>query len=666
MMSFKIAFLNIKRSLRDYAIYFFTLILGIAIFYAFNSIETQSAFLGISSTTKEVLRLIVEILSIVSIFVAIILGLLIVYANQFLMKRRNREFAIYMTLGMDKWQISKLLVTETVFIGIISLGAGLLIGLGLSQLMSAFTASLFQADMTKYHFIISGKAIIKTIIYFGIIYVAVVILNGFIISNVTLIKLLHSDKKGEKQTPKNPAVSAVIFIIGAAVLAFAYYRMTGDATKLTFADIVGAIIMGSVSTLMIFYSISGFLLRILLLLKNRFYRNINAFTFRQISSRINTMVVSMTLICLMLFVTICTLSASFAIRDTINRDFDRYCRADMQVIYRSSDGVNKKIEDIYAEKDADLQNLLSDKTDFYIYEDEGVTYSCLLNGVVEATNMNNNAPLWMMKESDYCRLMALYGLPVTRVSEGKYLIIANLVTDYFNQAMENRNEINVDGQTLLPQQTTCIDTPIQLATQADEGGTLVVKDKVLDKARKVAEVFTGNYKADNSTDRHNIENKLRAAQEKIKADNANDNYRGLMLNTRIDIGEASIGISALFTFLGLYIGIVFLLACGALLALKGLSDNVDSIPRYQILRKIGVEERDINRSLFIQTGTFFLLPLLLALVHSIFGIRFAENFTQFAGIRNLTSSYGITAIMVLVIYGGYFAITYFTGKEVIK
>ena len=164
-MLFKISLSNIRKSIKDYAVYFFTLVIGVAVFYVFNAIETQTAFLNVSDDQREIIKFLVTAISAVSVFVAIVLGLLIVYASRFLMKRRNKEFALYMMLGMSKWKISALLLCETVMIGIGSLVVGLLLGVSLSQVMSAVVANLFSADMNDYRFTVSGSAITKTILY---------------------------------------------------------------------------------------------------------------------------------------------------------------------------------------------------------------------------------------------------------------------------------------------------------------------------------------------------------------------------------------------------------------------------------------------------------------------------------------------------------------------
>ena len=258
MMLFKLSFQNIRKSFKDYAIYFFTLILGVAIFYVFNSLESQTILLNVSSRTHELIDLMMSVLSGVSVFVAFVLGFLIVYASRFLMKRRQMEFGIYMTLGMGKGSISKILVLETFLIGILSLIIGLFVGIFLSQASSVLVANMFEADMTKFTFVFSSRAMIKTILYFGIMYLFVMIFNTFSVSHCKLIDLLHASKKSESVRLKNPILCVLFFLIGVVSLSYAYYLVTAGVSEMhDFKEIFIPILLGVVSTFLIIWSLSG-------------------------------------------------------------------------------------------------------------------------------------------------------------------------------------------------------------------------------------------------------------------------------------------------------------------------------------------------------------------------------------------------------------------------
>lgn len=277
-MLFKLSIKNMKKSFKDYTIYFLTLVLGVAIFYMFNSLDSQQAMLEVSQSTRDIIKLMISLLGMVSIFIAIVLGFLIVYANNFLINRRKREFGIYMTLGMGRGQISKIILIETILIGIISLIVGILIGIFASQFMSILVAKLFEADMSEFKFVFSKEACIKTCIYFAVMYLAVIIFNTITISKYKLINLLTAVKKNEKVKIKNPVISIIIFLISAIILGYAYYLVTGGIYELNTADkALKPIVMGIVGTIGVFWSLSGFILRVIQSRKKIYLKGTNMF-----------------------------------------------------------------------------------------------------------------------------------------------------------------------------------------------------------------------------------------------------------------------------------------------------------------------------------------------------------------------------------------------------
>lgn len=140
----KLAAANVRKSARDFAIYFFTLALGIAVFYAFNSIADSSAVDAINQDSRQMIELLGTLISGVSVFIAFILAFLVVYANRFLIRRRNKEFALYLTLGMQKSDLFKVSAAETLIVGVCSLAVGLAAGLALAQAFGAAHGIAFR------------------------------------------------------------------------------------------------------------------------------------------------------------------------------------------------------------------------------------------------------------------------------------------------------------------------------------------------------------------------------------------------------------------------------------------------------------------------------------------------------------------------------------------
>ncbi len=222
---------------------------------------------------------------------------------------------------MGRRQISKIILCETVFIGIISLGVGLVVGIFGSQFMSILVSKLFEADMSKFEFVFSKAACVKTCLYFAVMYLAVAIFNTVTISRYKLINLLNAMKKNEKVKMKNPFLSIVVFAIASGILGYSYWKVTADVRSLNTANkTFFVILLGIVGTILVFWSLSGFILSVVKANKNLYLKDVNMFVLRQINNKINTMVVSMSVICLMLFVTITVLSSSLALRNTMQRD----------------------------------------------------------------------------------------------------------------------------------------------------------------------------------------------------------------------------------------------------------------------------------------------------------------------------------------------------------
>lgn len=677
MMLCKLSIKNITKSMKDYAIYFFTLILGVAIFYVFNAIDSQTVMLKVSGRTYEIIKLMTSILSAISVFVSFILGFLIIYASRFLIKRRNKEFAIYLTLGMSKRKISLILFFETLLIGLISLIIGLGLGVVLSQLMSILVTNMFEADMTKFQFVFSQSACLKTLIYFGIMYLIVIIFNTIIINKYKLIDLLSSSKKSEKVKLKNPYVCIVIFIISVIVLGLAYYLVTDGFEKLTTADqILIPIIMGIVSTFTLFWSMSGLILKLVMSLKNIYYKGLNSFIVRQISSKINTMVFSMTIICLMLFVTICVLSSSLSLKNSMTKNLKELVPMDIEftkpVNIEEGNGFSEiEVNDSKISIEKTLENLnlnpeeeFKDTLSFNIYEDESIILkSLLINSLDEIYKeypfLLYNQTIDLMKLSDYNALAEKFNLEKYNLKENEYIVIVNYdyMASIINTGLKNNPELLLNNETYHSKYKKCQDGFYELNSSRSNTGFIVLPDKALENHTSIAEFLVANYK----NDKEKTEDKI----DEVLSNNYNKTT-WLTYNSKIDIANASVGLGALVTFVGLYLGIIFLISSAAILALKELSESTDNKERYNMLRKIGASEEMLNSALFKQIGIFFATPLLLAIIHSIFGIKFANFLLESMGTKGLLLSNIMTAIFLVTIYGGYFILTYLCSKNIIS
>ena len=661
-MLYKLSVSNIKKSFKDYAIYFITLIMGVCIFYVFNSMDSQTVMLELSSSQEEMIELLVSSLSYVSVFVSVILGFLIIYASRFLIKKRNKEFGIYMTLGMSKRKISLLLLIETFLIGLISLGIGLLLGIALSQITSIFVANMFEVNMTKFSFNFSKSAMIKTIIYYGIIYLVVMIFNTIIINKNKLINLLQASKKQEKIKLKNPYVCIVLFILSIGMLGSAYYMVTDGLFKLLDYDmniLLLSISLGVVGTILFFYSISGMLLKILSKWHNIYYKKLNTFVFKQISSKINSMVISISVICIMLFITLCLLSSAFTIKNYFNNSINKYAPVDFQGVISTNVDKEEVINSINSEKL--IKDNVKDMAIINEYYDNNLLYKESLGNYYPIIKdkfpyLRYDFLVEIVGESDYNKLAKLYHLDKVSLKDDEYIIVSNYDKELYDEVLDRDSIINIFGYDLKPASKRCIEGFVRIGGNPSNLGFFVVPDKVINKEDASITMLVGNYRTKD-------EDIVKLIEDKFSEYNRSNT---ITIDTKNDIKEASTGLSAIVTFIGLYLGIIFLISSSAILALKELSDSLDDKNKYQVLRQIGADEVDINKSLFKQMLIFFVMPLSLAIVHTIFGLRFCTYVLGSLGIDNILKGSITTFIFLIIIYSIYFIITYICSKNIIK
>lgn len=722
-MLFKLSFRNITRSVKDYAIYFFTLVLGVTLFYVFNSVGSQAAVLELNNAKKLIVELLSKILSGMSILVVAILGALIIYASRFLIKRRNKEFAIYLTLGMSKRKISRLLFFETLMIGIISLAVGLLVGIGASQLISILIGRLFEADMSKFQFVFSEKAFFDTILYFGLIYLVVIVFNTIIVGRLKIIDLLHGSKKSEKAFLKNPLLRAIVFVLSSFGLSYAYWWVTNDKVSMMdrINNLLWPVAIGVITTFLLFWSFSGLIMEILTRSKRFYYRGLNSFIFRQVSSKINTAVVSMSLISLLLFLTISILSLCFSINESMKKELAYNTPVDAFIeltdynavfgpnrpgygpsvdssdqdwnsqVKESQKYMQRSIYQRLTEKDKEIAKSIKEHLEINVYADHTLTFKQALQaeyltGLVGEFMSKTAVPI--LRVSDYNKIAKLYHREEISLADNQYQILADYkpMSDSIDKSLSSGFQINYRGQTLSPAAKKHVEGFVTSSGMKSNTGILIMPDKIASGQTIGSRVLLVNYNTsadhtaqqiDNDIRRvydlgnlsievHTTDEALQKTKEKSKAEEQRPSGVSFSYMTKILIYTSSIGLQAIATFVGFYLGIIFLISSAAILALKQLSESSDNIEKYAALRRLGASNKMLNRALFIQIAIFFVFPLLVGILHSVFGIKFASSIIEVFGSGGLLASIPITASMLILIYGGYFLLTYLSSKRIIS
>ena len=657
----KIAFKNVKKSFKDYTIYFFTLMLAVCIFYTFNSIESQKAMSEITSSGESYVDILSKVISYVSVFIAFILGSLILYANNFLVKKRNKELGIYMTLGMSKNKISKILILETIIVGILSLISGLILGLIFSQGLSILVVKLFGLKMSTYSFVISGKAMIKTVLYFGIMFLLVMIFNSFVISKYKIIDLLTVGRKTEEVKFKSNIVYLITFILCVISLVTAY-KLILEVGLLGIKDkkFLISILLGVVGTFLFFFSLSGFILYIVKKNKKIYFKGLNIFIVKQINSKVNTNFISMSVICLMLFMTIGMLSTGFSFKNAIESGLKDSTPYDASANLYIDEG----------EKANDIQKSLEYIGVKFNKEDKVVYYDLYTDNktISEALNLNANMRSLMnyMKLSDYNKIRALDNQNAIELNKDEVLITSNYANtlEAIQNYVKNNDSIKIENKSYKIKDKKVIEENLKTYFMKNNMITVIVNDDVCDNMALISSNVNVNFVGEGKEKRESdFTNKIYS----YKTTDTDYDKIGFVLGaSRTEIYESNKGMTTIVLFIGIYIGIVFLISSMAVLALQQLSEASDSIDRYKSLKRLGASEKDINKTIFIQTLVYFSLPVVLAFIHSVIGIKVANDFVSVYNKPDIMGSSLITAGIFMIVYIIYFYITYSGYKNIVK
>lgn len=654
---------NVRKNIRDYLIYFLTLMISVGVFYAFNSISDQPAFSEMGMTKTLLYDQLGILLSTLTVLIAIVLAFLIIYANQFLLKRRKKELGLYMVLGMKKGRISRIFAGETLCVGVIALVTGLCLGVALSQGISLVALKLFAIELSKFQLVFSMGAFQKTALCFAVIFLLVMTFNVRSVSSVQLIDLLTASRKNETTQNRSRLLPVLMFFVSLACIISSgvmFYRNGILPSRENRSFQVAGILLVA-GTFLFFYSLSTVLVQILRANSNVYLRGLNTFLVRQVGSKIRTNYFIMTIVCGLLTITICAVSVGVSTALAMNELSQSATPYDLNVLSNVSMDGDSSILEYLASKDADLSGYAENMEQISIYEAD-FTYGSLF--------ADQNVELWPIDEgildsgvsvltvSDFNRALAMQGKEPVALTENQYLLNCNYkgTFQYVKNALENHVDLVLAGIPLQRASDTVLEeTYFMTSVGNNDRGTLIVPDAVAHSLTKDVNVLLVQYRTDADSD---------AVLQKMIPIGLDDThgYRYAEKNMMYDMFY---GLNALVSFLCCYIGLIFLLICAALLALKQLTETTDNIYRYGLLQKLGAKKKQINRTLLSQTAIFFAAPLAVAGIFStVLMGKAMEIVEEFMNIH-ISTNMVFTVVLFLVVYGSYFLATYLSCKRMV-
>ena len=674
----RIALGNVRRSIKDFGIYFLTLVLGVAVYYAFNSVTQQSAVLRLSTDMRTLVRELGMVIGGVSVFVAVLLAFLVLFGNRFLIRRRKREFAIYLTLGMDRRHVSGIVAMESLAVGAGALVVGLAVGVLLSQALLYATARLFNTHVTGFGLMFSGQACVYTVMSFAIIFLVVGALNVLEVSRFRLIDLMNADRKGEKSLVRNLPLSVALFVVSLALIGVAYHELRVNGMYAIDWRFNLATALVSVGTFLLFFSVSGFLLRLGQSARGFYLRGLNMFALRQLSSRVNSAWVSISIVCAALFLAITSTCGGFAIVSSINQSVSAITHYDVSIAMYSTaqtshasdadDVSGSGKEALLKASIPDWDSLVADSARIDLYQDpsmrlnlkalRGDTGVALPDSFAKYTNGLDKVPIYVVSLSQYNAILALRGdKPATlKANEALVTTDMNNMVSFWQRVALKREGFDFLGTAMrLRARSTTMEYQNSVNTSV---GTIVVPDTALESKRAQLEPLSSllNVKAADSRA------EARLYKEVVKA-----HQPGLLFaaGSKSTAKEEVVGLTAIVGYLALYIGFVLFVSCAAILAIQQLSDVAESAPRYRVLFDLGAERSMVNHAILAQIATYFLFPLVVALAHSYVALGVLGGVIKSLGVLDFLRPLGVTMAIVLVLYGGYFLLTYGMARGVI-
>ena len=723
----KLAWGNVRRAGRDYLVYLLTLTLGVTVFYAFNTISMQVDIAGIDE--EGLAQVMGSMLGDLTYFLAGVMAFLMVYANNFIMKRRKKEFGLYQVLGMGRGRVATIMALETVIVSVGAFVAGIMLGVGLSQLMTFFTASLFKTQIANFHFFFSVHAFNLTLACMLVMFVLTLLLNLRAVRRTKLIELMGAERRNETIKTRNPWIAIAIFAVGVVLVGVAYYRLLRDGFPLTATDsklqeamnqfgITTAMV--TVGTFALFWGLSGMLIKLLQSLRGVYWRGLNMFTVRQLAAKVNTVCFSMGVIAMILFLAITSVTCGMSIASVMNENLERYNPADMSqtYVYYTPDTLDYYKEyvdpseadrmvladstvDLYSawhgdrkDKSADNNDETGKKVNIADVAGEHVQIDSYLSYPLGGSNpsvipsemcktMGEKLPkafegsnadmtgLSVTPASQYNKLRQMMGEEPVSIGRDQYLLTCDMggeLVDLYTKYMAGGHALTLGGHTLKPATDKSDEDTASIANSSmgSNGGTVVVADELLSQLNLQPYSSSLLVNYKQGMDTTEADESIKyTVLDNLLVDGKEPGLWGIFI-TRSEMYAQAAQMNGLISYLAIYIGFVLVVACAAILSIQQLSNVADGSRSYRVLAQIGCDDRQIRHSVMAQQAVFFLFPLAVGLAHSFVALKVIIELVSIFGNMSIGGTVGLTCAIFLAAYGGYFLVTYLMSAGMVR
>lgn len=655
----KMALSNIKKNGKLYIPYIITSVLTVMMFFMVNSLVNSDSVAKMEDG-ENIISLLNIALAVSYIFSAIFLF----YTNSFLMKRRKKEIGLYNILGMEKRHISIVMFCENVFVAIISLATGIILGIVFGKLMFLVLMKLIKSDSIP-AFAVPINSIIQTVLFFLGVFIATFLYNIIKVYRTKTIELLHGGEIGEKE----PKTKLIMAILGLALVGGGYYfALTIESVMKAINFFFVAVLFVVIGTYLLFTA--GSIAFIKLLKKNKkFYYKTGHFTsVSGMLYRMKQNAVGLANICVLSTVVLIAVATTVSLYAGMQDSLDSSYPKEQNILASFNDDsavnvIEERIDQYVKNHNANVKNKFS-YMDIFFNGSLNENNEFLTNGGKGILSSNS-------ENEQVCNLMT--------VSDFNSITGSNYSIENSDSIIFATNEnINDDGtfsiKTDEGKLTYKIDKKIPADGVIQDGLSGVIKCYVV-IVKDMNEVnnirkFVYNTEEDKYYNKltYNIYFDTDLSEEDSKAlsnDITKDDgmYNGETLyyiscNNRYDMASALSQMYGGLLFLGCFVGILFLMDTVLIIYYKQISEGYEDRSRFEIMMKVGMSHEEVKKTIKSQILMVFFIPILVAIIHVAVSFRIVKMLMSVLSLGNNSTLFIMSTVVTVVIFFVIYAIVY--------
>ncbi|UIJ69682.1 ABC transporter permease (plasmid) [Bacillus cereus] len=573
-MLFKLSMSGLKSKLQDYIVLLAGLIVSISTFYLFQTLSLNKTFLE-SNPHAEIVAIAFQI---GSVLLAIVTFFYILYANSFLLSLRQKEFGMYMMLGAKKHKVTLLMFIETIIVGTASLAIGIAVGVGLAEGIGQLLMKQLDFSGEGYQaFYIPSMTV--TCLFFFVLFVLSAILNSMKLSRISVLQLVHADAQTERVAVKGK-MTAVVAFLGLLLLGIGYTSLI-YISQLQGKDILSVptfmaigLITATIGTYTLFGSLLPVMMKKVQSNKKRRDKGLNAFTFAQLSFRMNSLANVLATVALLVALGAGGIACGMAFKNDVIKQTDKGTIYD-SIVHNPTVEEKKLLDSIPFKEKLEYHYKVDDTYIYYTKEE-----------------LENNRPLVIdrknektMKVSEKIPMNAFVLSRQWGKDDGKPRQWSDVFQTIQPEYMYPNHEVKIVNQNIYDSMKGTENTVF--IGKTDNFGAYVKEWKKLDELQLV------KYK-------------------NVKAEELGSKYQTYKGNQSFSSG---------LMFMGFFVGIAFLAMMASCLMFKVLSGASKDCTRYQMLCKIGVRRELLTQSIYKELFFVFLVPAMVGIVHVLVGMN---------------------------------------------